>query len=137
MIQVAVGILIRNSSSSTESEVLICQRIKSGRYPLKWEFPGGKVETGETGEECLRRELFEELEIHPGIIEPYHHQQHSYADSGAFDVTYYLVASFTDTLINRVFELTAWVPISQLGNYDILEGNMDVISKLLAGHEAA
>ena len=117
--------------------VLAALRPRGKSLGGKWEFPGGKMEAGETGEECLRRELFEELGIHPGSIEPYHHQQHSYADSGAFDVTYYLVASFTGTLINRVFESTAWVPISQLGNYDILEGNMDVISKLLAGHETA
>jgi mutator protein MutT len=57
MTEVAVGVLRKIN------RILICQRKHGGRYALKWEFPGGKFEIGETIEQCLRRELREELSI--------------------------------------------------------------------------
>lgn len=44
-------------------KILICQRSASMKLALKWEFPGGKIETGESKEECLHREVKEELNI--------------------------------------------------------------------------
>src|SRR5690606_11662054 len=44
-----------------DNKILICQRSASMKLPLKWEFPGGKVETGESKEDCLKREIREEL----------------------------------------------------------------------------
>src|SRR5688572_9981519 len=56
-IQVAVGVIYR------EGKFLIAQRRQSDSFPGYWEFPGGKLEVGESPEICLRRELWEELEI--------------------------------------------------------------------------
>ena len=53
MVHVTAGIL------ADGGRVLICQRRAGSRFPLKWEFPGGKVEDGESPETCLRRELRE------------------------------------------------------------------------------
>lgn len=71
MIQVTCAILIRDSL------VMAAQRSASMRLPLKWEFPGGKIEDGETAEDCIRRELKEELGIEiellwrgPGVVYP-------------------------------------------------------------------
>jgi 8-oxo-dGTP diphosphatase len=61
MVCVAVGIVVR------DNRVLICQRRKNSRYGLKWEFPGGKVKPRETPQECLVRELREELNINAEI----------------------------------------------------------------------
>jgi 8-oxo-dGTP diphosphatase len=134
MINVAVGIIIKEGTASGTHEVLLCQRKRSARYPLKWEFPGGKLEPNEHPEECLRRELFEELEIHGAVGTLYHQQHYTYPDSGTFDVLYYLVPHFTGTLVNRVFEAYEWVPIGRLPEYDILEGNRDVVTKLIDAH---
>jgi 8-oxo-dGTP diphosphatase len=134
MINVAVGIIITEDTPPGSRRVLLCQRKRSARYPLKWEFPGGKVEPNEHPEECLRRELFEELEIHGTIGTLYHQQHFTYPDSGVFDVLYYLVPHFTGTLVNRVFEGFEWVPIPRLSEYDILEGNRDVVTKLIDAH---
>src|SRR5678815_1629355 len=57
MTRVAAGIVRR------DRRILACRRSAAMRHPGKWEFPGGKVEAGETVEECLRRELDEELGI--------------------------------------------------------------------------
>ncbi len=61
MITVAAGILTQGG------RVLICQRKRSGAFPLQWEFPGGKVESGEDVQTCLRRELHEELAIEADV----------------------------------------------------------------------
>jgi len=128
MIQVAVGIIIRKNSVPT---ILLCQRSKSVPYPLKWEFPGGKVENGESPEDCLRRELREELGISADIGSLYHQQQYVYPDRRKFDVSYFHVPKFSGTMMNHVFESTSWVPIPELTRYDILEGNVDVVKKLM------
>ena len=128
MIQVAVGIILKKEVSTS---VLLCRRKKSARYGLKWEFPGGKVETGETTEECLLRELNEELSVTAAIDSLYHQQQYVYPDSGTFDVFYYIVRQFSGPIVNRVFESFAWVPVAKLHEYDILEGNRDVVKKLM------
>ena len=125
MINVAVGIIMKNGT------VLLCQRKHTSRYPLKWEFPGGKVEAGESVEACLRRELFEELNIHAEAGELFHRQHYRYPDSGTFDVFYYLVPEFNGSIENRAFEAFLWVPIQQLVQYDILEGNKDVVNRLM------
>lgn len=139
MITVAVAIIIRNfrqGASQLRTEVLLCQRKKTARYGLKWEFPGGKVETGESFTECLQRELHEELGVEATIGDLYERLQYVYPDSGTFDVNYYRVASFEGTIVNHVFESTAWVPLSKLDEYDILEGNAPVIGKLINEYAA-
>ncbi|MBI5021374.1 MAG: 8-oxo-dGTP diphosphatase MutT [Ignavibacteriales bacterium] len=125
MIKVAVGIIIRNNS-----EILLCQRKPHMPYSLKWEFPGGKVIAGETMEECLYRELKEELGIDAVVGQLYHRQEYAYSDSGTFNLFYYIVTSYSGEIINNVFESYGWVPISELSDYDILEGNKNVIEKL-------
>ncbi len=129
MTKVAVGIIV------DDGKVLLCQRKRTARYPLKWEFPGGKLEPDESAELCLQRELAEELGIR-GTIGLLYHQQHAvYPDSGVFDVFYYIVPGFHGAIVNHAFETYVWVPIQELPNYDILEGNRDVINKLLADDE--
>ena len=130
MVQVVVGIILRENGSEAR-EVLLCQRSTSARYALKWEFPGGKVEDGEKIQDALRRELREELGIEATIGDLYHRQHYVYPDSGTFDVYYYRVPLFAGALENRVFESTVWVSLPRLVEFDILEGNADVVRKLI------
>ncbi len=137
MIEVAVGVILRTNGAAHDTSVLLCQRRRSSRYPLKWEFPGGKVEPGETAEACLRRELREELAIDATVGPLYHRQVSEYPDSGTFDVHYHLVEHFAGTPVNNVFETVRWVPLRELTAYDILEGNRDVTERLLRLHDRA
>ncbi|HVN49715.1 MAG TPA: (deoxy)nucleoside triphosphate pyrophosphohydrolase [Bacteroidota bacterium] len=126
--RVAVGILKK------EKTVLLCQRKKNGRYALKWEFPGGKLEASETVEQCVVRELREELSIEASSIRIIETHSAFYEDGGMFEVAYCDVGRFDGELANNVFEQFRWVPIAELPQYDILEGNKSFVTKLVT-HE--
>jgi 8-oxo-dGTP diphosphatase len=129
MTKVAVGILRRGGT------VLACQRKKGSRYELKWEFPGGKVEPGETFEQCLVRELSEELSIKIGHINEVEIQRSQYDDGGAYEVAYCTITDFSGEIRNNVFEQVRWVTPAELTLLDSLEGNKDIVRKL-AGQDA-
>jgi 8-oxo-dGTP diphosphatase len=132
MKEVSVGVITRGS------QVLACQRRSDARYPLKWEFPGGKIEQGESPSQALERELHEELEIHARVGEEFFRQEWVYPNGvdnpkkdGAFRVFYHFVHSFTGTPVNRVFEQIRWVSLQDLQALDILEGNREAVAFLL------
>ena len=124
MTEVAVGILRK------DGRILICQRKKGGRYELKWEFPGGKLEHGETTEQCLRRELREELAIEIHSIESIQTQDAYYEDGGIFNVAYCFISGFEGEPQNNVFEQIRWVTLDELKYMDLLDGNKPFIAKL-------
>jgi 8-oxo-dGTP diphosphatase len=124
MIEVAVGILHR------KEKILICQRKIGGRYELKWEFPGGKVEIGETTEQCLRRELHEELSIEIHSIDHVQIEAAYYEDGGMFNVAYCFVSGFQGEPQNNVFEQIRWVTLEELKHMDLLDGNKSFVAQL-------
>lgn len=118
LVRVAAAALIRND------EILLCQRAKSARYALKWEFPGGKLEIGETPEEAVRRELREELGIEAQIGDLLWSEETAYPDGGVFAVLFFCVYKWTGEIVNRVFDRIEWTyPQSLAERYDILQGN--------------
>jgi len=126
MKEVTVGILIQ------EGLVLACQRKTTALYPLKWEFPGGKIEPGESPRTALIRELQEELSI---TVEPeteFFRQEWDYGDQ-SFRVYYYCVRSFSGIPKNMAFEQIRWVNPVTLLMMDILDGNREVVNKLVGG----
>lgn len=128
MTEVAVGIIVKDNT------VLLCQRPATARYPLKWEFPGGKVENGELPESCLKRELFEELGVRIAYVSFYHQQHNLYDDGGSFNVAYYLVGNISGIPNGKNTAQWQWVQISDLSSYDILAGNYEVVRKLISDH---
>ena len=131
MTRVAVGIL------REDGKILICQRKKSARYGLKWEFPGGKIEANESPTDCLKRELREELGIDATVGELYFRHEHTYGDNGSFEVLYFLVTSYRpihERMKNGMFEDVRWFPEEQLAGIDMLEGNREVVQLLMNSH---
>ncbi len=123
--KVAVGILIQ------DGRLLVCQRKRGYRYQLKWEFPGGKVETGESIHQTLSRDLREELGITNIQLQQFSTITSSYPDDSRFSVTFCHVSSFDGTPTNNAFETIRWVTPSELRGFDILEGNRQFIDSLL------
>jgi 8-oxo-dGTP diphosphatase len=132
MKHVAVGVLLHNG------RVLACQRKESVRYPLRWEFPGGKIEPGEGARQALIRELREELgvEAQPDGILLTHEWIYSEdttdpASDSAFRITYFIVHRFSGKPDNKTFKEIRWVTPEELQTMDVLAGNREAIRLLL------
>jgi 8-oxo-dGTP diphosphatase len=97
---------------------------------LKWEFPGGKLEIGETIEQCLRREIHEELSIEVQSIEYIETLAAYYDDGGMFNVSYCFVSGFVGEPQNNIFEQIRWVTLEELTTIDLLDGNKPFVARL-------
>jgi 8-oxo-dGTP diphosphatase len=112
--------------------LLVCQRKENAAFPLKWEFPGGKVEGDEAHENALRRELMEELGIRADkLIEIFRHT-HKYSDEFSVNLRFYRVHSFTGVLTNRAFQDMAWARIGKLSTFDFLDGDLPLVNLLMS-----
>ena len=109
-------------------QVLVCQR-KQGALAGKWEFPGGKLENGETPEECLVREIQEELGITIEVDEIFQ-AVHSHYEHGDFLVIGYLATKVLGEITLRVHSACAWVDCRELDNYDLADANIPIANSL-------
>ena len=115
--------------------VLAAQRSAAMSLPLKWEFPGGKIDPGESAEECLRRELVEELSILVSVGKSLPASTHRYP---TFTVTLYpFVCSIASgDIVLHEHAAIDWLPPGQLQTLDWAEADWPVIEAYLAGCEA-
>ena len=114
-------------------KLLVCQRRRDGAFALKWEFPGGKVEAGETYEDGLRRELREELGIAAHIGPEAYSTRHDYPGKYTVELMFYHVVDFSGTADNYAFEQICWAVPADLPTYDFLEGDAELITLLSQG----
>lgn len=110
------------------NRVLLCQR-KGGALAGKWEFPGGKLEEGETPEECLIREIEEELGISIAVGDIYQ-AVHTHYDHGDFLLIGYLAERIEGEITLRVHSNYAWVDLEHLDRYDLAEANVPIAKSL-------
>lgn len=116
-----------------DEKVLVCQRTRHQTMPLKWEFPGGKIEDGEQPRDALRRELEEELGIKAQIGEEVARIRHEYPGGGAVELRFYLVQEYLGDLENRIFKDMQWAAREELFSYDFLEADLELVKKLAEG----
>lgn len=100
---------------------------------LQWEFPGGKIEAGESPEQALARELNEELGIDARIGARVTHVRHNYRHGGAVDLQFFAVEEFSGEIENRIFQQVKWVKLETLPGYDFLAADRDLVKDLAAG----
>jgi 8-oxo-dGTP diphosphatase len=124
---VAAALIVRGG------EVLICQRRPDQPMALQWEFPGGKIEAGESAEQALARELDEELGIEATIGPRVTRIRHNYRHGGAVDLQFFVVHEFTGELENRIFQQLRWTKLEELPGYDFLAADRTLIRDLAAG----
>jgi 8-oxo-dGTP diphosphatase len=135
---VVAALILRGATSdggdgAAGVEVLICQRKADQPMSLKWEFPGGKIEAGESSEDALARELNEELGIKAVIGRRVARVRHKYRNGGAIDLQFFVVREFDGTLENRIFNDMRWAPLTELPGYDFLAADLGLIRDLSEG----
>jgi 8-oxo-dGTP diphosphatase len=117
-----------------DRRLLIGQRRRGDTSPLKWEFPGGKVESGETPEDALARELKEELGVLVTKCAPIGRVVHKYAQTPEeLEILFFAAAIAEGELAPRTFEKVVWVLPKELGDYDFLAANAELVANLATG----
>ena len=132
-VRYVVAALILRDTGASSREVLICQRRPDQPMSLKWEFPGGKIEAGETPEAALARELNEELGIDATIGRHVAGLRHRYRNGASIDLQFFLVREFEGKLENRIFNEMRWSPLGALPEYDFLAADLDLVRELANG----
>jgi 8-oxo-dGTP diphosphatase len=128
--RVVVAAIIERS----DRRLLIGQRRRDDTSPLKWEFPGGKVEAGETPEAALARELKEELGATLKKSVAIGRVVHKYASTPEeLEILFYAAEIFEGELIPQSFENIAWVLPKELGSYNFLAANAQLVANLATG----
>ena len=113
-----------------DGKVLIAKRKKGWRFAGKWEFPGGKIEPGETPEECLRRELREELGIETEIGDFLCSSTYAYSHATVELLVYRAIHTAGEYTLYDHQEIR-WVPPEALRDYEFPEADEPIIEKLI------
>jgi 8-oxo-dGTP diphosphatase len=121
MLQVVAGIVQR------DGRILICRRKPEQSHPLKWEFPGGKVEDGESPAAALSRELEEELGIRGAAGAEIARYEYAYPGKRPILLIFFRVDRYEGEPENRIFHEIRWEPPRKLDDFDFLEGDRDFI----------
>ena len=125
--QVVAALILRGD------EILCCQRTEHQALALKWEFPGGKIEAGETPSQALRRELDEELGIEAEIGPEITRILHTYQNGNSVNLHFFVVDRYQHELQNRIFRDVRWVQRSDLPTLDFLDADKELVRQLAAG----
>jgi len=124
VLEIAAGVIVR------DDQVLICQRKEDTSHPMQWEFPGGKIEDGESPRDALRREMVEELAIDVNIDEELLDYEYTYSNGLTVHLTFFLISDFVPEPINLAFADIQWVAVGELDEYDFLDGDQSIINFL-------
>jgi len=112
-----------------DGRVLIAKRQQGDRLGGKWEFPGGKIDVGESPEAALKRELLEELSIEADIGDFFCSSHYDYSHISVELLTY-RVRHFSGEMTAHVHDELKWVAPEDLCNYDFPGANIEIIRVL-------
>src|ERR1700722_7650488 len=127
MKRVVAGLIVK------DGKLLVCQRTRHQTMPLKWEFPGGKIEEREQPRDALRRELDEELGIQATIGDEVARIQHEYPNGGMVELLFFVVREYQREIENRIFKDMQWAEPKDLPKFAFLEADLTLVRDLAAG----
>ncbi|MEN8636476.1 8-oxo-dGTP diphosphatase MutT [Pseudoalteromonas distincta] len=125
IVHVAVGVIKKNNA------IFICKRADEQHQGGLWEFPGGKVEAGESVFVALKRELIEEVGLTIHSSSQLMMIEHDYGDK-CVKLDVHVVSNFSGEAHGAEGQPSEWVAISELENYDFPEANAEIIEKIVA-----
>ena len=123
ILKVTAGVLGR------DGKFLIAKRKKDDVLGGLWEFPGGKIEEGETAEECLARELKEELDITVEVGELITSNKHKYPH-GYFELIAYRVKYISGEIVLNDHDDFKWVTIDEMDNFEFPPADIPIIKQI-------
>lgn len=112
--------------------ILIGKRKEGKHHAGKWEFPGGTLEEGETHEECLKRELHEELAVDADIGELYCIGEHVLTPEWTIRLFAYRVNRISGILKAEEHEEIKWVRVAELADHEFPEADRPIVEKLIS-----
>ena len=125
MLTVVAGLI------EAEGKILVCQRRRGDTFELMWEFPGGKLQTGETAAEALARELREELGVEARVGEEVFRTRHRYAEMREeLELIFFAAAVERAAVRNIVFERMEWRAVETLEELNFLPADREFVGKL-------
>ena len=127
MKQVVAALIVK------DDKLLACQRTRDQVFPLKWEFPGGKIEAGEIPTQALARELEEELGIRARIGPQVARIRHTYRGGSGVELFFFMVEKYEGEIDNRIFKDVRWVERSELAAYDFLDADRKLVRDIATG----
>ncbi len=112
-----------------QDKFLICQRSKDDELPMLWEFPGGKLEEGETLEQCIMREIMEELSIEIKVIDIYDKTIYQFNENNIY-FTFFNVQIVSGNIILNVHNDAKWVSAEEIQNYQFMPPDIEIAQRL-------
>ena len=123
MVEVACAIIFN------EGKILLTQRSEKMKLPLKWEFPGGKIEAGETAEKCIVREINEELGIAVKPIKKLDPFNYKYPEFEILLIP--VICTSHDLNINlKEHKQFTWAKLEQLYDFDLAPADIPIVDFL-------
>jgi len=113
--------------------VLVTQRPAGKSRAGQWEFPGGKIEAGETPEAALTRELREELGIEATVGRQIDTYEFAYPGKNPILLIFLRVEEWEGEVQNRIFDRIEWARGRELAGYDFLEGDLRFLATITSG----
>ena len=124
------GVVVAAVIEQHDGKILACQRKANDRHALKWEFPGGKLEAGESPRDALRRELTEELGIEARIGNEVARYEFTYPNKTPIQLIFFEVPEYSGEIENRIFAQLKWCEPGDLPGMDFLDGDIDFVRRL-------
>ena len=122
MIEVTAAIIIQND------KYLICQRAADDSCPLLWEFPGGKLEPGETLVQCIAREIKEELDLEIAVKSIYAETDYSFGEK-QLHFTFFLCDIVSGEIKLNVHKAFAWVTAEEIKAYEFMPADVEIVER--------
>lgn len=114
-----------------DGKLLVCQRRRTDSFGLMWEFPGGKLEAGETPAQALARELQEELGVAAQIGPEIFRTRHQYSELGeAIDLIFFSATVAPADIRNQAFETMEWRQPQTLHELNFLPADREFVAML-------
>lgn len=110
-------------------KILVTQRSETMKMPLKWEFPGGKLEIGESEEECIIREIKEELNIEIELVKKLKTRIHSYPEF-EIELIPFFCRFTTGSILLKEHLNYKWLTINEIARFDLAEADRPILNQL-------